>query len=647
MLKLTLSSPVTSFSVVDKLPHTRRPSIASKEKCERRNGKTTLAVVFNAKTKVVGAGACYTNIMVMENWRPWFWGHVEKYYVVKLTQLRLEFGATKVGALDEDLVALQITGTATNKGKLSSSSNCSLKLGSTHTTLTQRVINSKAPILLWDAREGDVGEYEPEMVVVGEVSMSITMAELMLGEEMKNESNSCEVQRTLPIQLKMHGLFLEASLSVSLSLLKLKNFDDDLPLPRTFVSKGTNIGENNGKFDQVEELSSYESDELAVFNSDDSSDESTTTSSSGSSSSIGNQCAGSRVSNESERFMDSDTETLLDTMQRSWSMLPWKRSFKGWTFRRTTSRKQEPLTSHPSHFTKLDELSTQSYFHHTTSGWENKEFWSRDGQAKLKTNVFFASFDQRSKQACGESACTTLAVFIAHWLHSNHNMPTRAQFDSLIKRGSSEWIRLSHNDHYLKLFPDKHFDLETVLKANIGPVVVLPQNSYTGFFSPEKFQCLEGAMSFDDIWDKITRKDDEVDQGPRIYIVSWNDHFFVLKVDVDACYVIDTLGERLYEGCQKAFIMKFDGSSSMHEKRSNKQRGEIVCKGKGCCKEFIKRFLAAIPLRQLEEEESKEVVYNPYFHRQLQIDFHYSLLSSFSSPSSMGEPLQLNYITRH
>jgi len=289
---------------------------------------------------------------------------------------------------------------------------------------------------------------------------------------------------------------------------------------------------------------------------------------------------------------------------------------------------------------KLNELSTEPYFHHTTNGWEYKEFWSRDGKAKLKTNVFFASFDQRSKQACGESACTTLAVFIAHWLHSNRNMPTRTQFDSLIKRGSSEWIRLSHNDHYLKLFPDKHFDLETVLKANIRPVAVLPQNSYTGFFSPEKFQCLEGAMSFDDIWDEITRKDDEVDEEePRIYIVSWNDHFFVLKVDVDACYVIDTLGERLYEGCQKAFIMKFDGSSSMHEKRSKKQRSEIVCRGQECCKEFIKRFLAAIPLRQLEEEEeSKGVAYNPYFHRQLQIDFHYSFLSSFSSP---------NYKTRH
>lgn len=62
--------------------------------------------------------------------------------------------------------------------------------------------------------EGDVGEYKPEMVMVGEVSMSITMAELMEGEEMKNESNCCQVQRTLPIQLKVHGVFMEATLLV-------------------------------------------------------------------------------------------------------------------------------------------------------------------------------------------------------------------------------------------------------------------------------------------------------------------------------------------------------------------------------------------------------------------------------------------------
>ncbi|KAG4931289.1 hypothetical protein GLYMA_17G211300v4 [Glycine max] len=613
--------------------------------------------------------------MVMEYWRPWFWGHTDKYYVVKLSQLRLEFGAT-LGAANDKIIAIQITGTATKKGKVSSSFSSSTrtqKLGSIHTTFPQRFINSKAPTIVWDARdfcgfhlllkhrslsgtchmalhvlhgEGDVGEYKPEMVMGGEVSMSVTMAELMEGEEMKNESNCCQVQRTLPIQLKVHGVFMEATLLVSLSLLKLRNFHDDLP--RAFVDKVTCLGEkNNGKVDdQVEQWSSYESDELSVCDSDDSSDESTTTttsSSSSSSTSTAIHCNGSSVT-RSERFVDSDTETFLDTMQRSWSMLPWNRSFEGWTFKRTSSSKREPLTSHSTH-------SMGPYFDHnkcTASGWENRELWSRDGKTKLKTNVFFASFDQRSKKACGESACTALAVCIAHWLHSNHNMPTRAQFDSLIKKGSSKWRKLSHSDHYLKLFPDKHFDLETILEANIRPLVVIPQNSYTGFFSPEKFKCLEGAMSFDDIWDEITRNDGVVDHEPRIYIVSWNDHFFVLKVEVDACYVIDTLGERLFEGCKKAFMLKFDGSSLMHAKGSKKGRGEIVCKGKECCKEFIKRFLAAIPLRQLEEEEqNKGTVYNPYFHRKLQIDFHYSLLSSLSSVSSIGEPLQPNYIARH
>lgn len=38
--------------------------------------------------------------------------------------------------------------------------------------------------------------------------------------------------------------------------------------------------------------------------------------------------------------------------------------------------------------------------------WELKELVSRDGQAKLKANVFFASFDQRSEKADGHSTCS-------------------------------------------------------------------------------------------------------------------------------------------------------------------------------------------------------------------------------------------------
>lgn len=281
---------------------------------------------------------------------------------------------------------------------------------------------------------------------------------------------------------------------------------------------------------------------------------------------------------------------------------------------------------------------------HSASRWKIKEILSRDGQAKVKTNVFFASFDQRSEQASGESACTVLVALVAHWLLSNKDLPTNSQFDSLITHGSSEWRRLCNSDYYLKRFPDKHFDLETIIEANLRPLIVLPQKSYTGFFSPEKFQCLKGAMSFDEIWDEINSNVD--DYKPRIYIVSWNDHFFVLKVEADAYYIIDSLGERLFEGCQKAFIMKFDDSSVMYgkldkeEEAASKGKSEIFCRGKECCKEFIKRFLAAIPLGQLEkEEEKKGNVPNPYLHRQLQIDFHYtsSSLPSSSSPSSSSD----------
>lgn len=304
---------------------------------------------------------------------------------------------------------------------------------------------------------------------------------------------------------------------------------------------------------------------------------------------------------------------------------------------------------------KSDELSLRSNLQGNSSKWEMKYILSRDGQSKLKTNVFFASFDQRSEKASGESACTVLVALISHWLHSNQGIPTRTQFDNLITQGSSEWRKLCKNDYYSKHFPDKHFDLETVIDANLRPLVVLPQKSYTGFFSPEKFHCLEGAMSFDEIWNEINNinnKNTVVDFEPRIYIVSWNDHFFILKVEVDAYYIIDSLGERLFEGCQRAFVLKFDDSCVMYgkvdknEEKVNKDVGtksssrgeesfEIVCRGKECCKEFIKRFLAAISVRQLEKEEKKWSVSNPYLHRQLQIDFHFSSLLSFSTSSML------------
>lgn len=276
--------------------------------------------------------------------------------------------------------------------------------------------------------------------------------------------------------------------------------------------------------------------------------------------------------------------------------------------------------------------------------WEQKEVISRDGRLKLQAQVFFASIDQRSERAAGESACTALVAVIAHWLLSNQEeMPNKSELYSLIREGSLEWRTLCENEAYLEQFPDKHFDLDTILQATIRPLSVASDKSFIGFFHPEglegeNFDFLHGAMSFDSIWDEISRY--------GVYIVSWNDHFFVLKVEKDAYYIIDTLGERLYEGCDQAYVLKFDKDTAIsrlpeEEKESDDKESpaaeemkgdeddEIVCQGKESCKEYIKSFLAAIPIRELQEDVKRGFVASTPLHHRLQIEFHYT---HFSQP---------------
>ncbi|OIV97736.1 hypothetical protein TanjilG_12493 [Lupinus angustifolius] len=572
-------------------------------------------------------------------WAPTLLAQKNKKHSVKLNELSLELGVSEAKVVSKNnKFAIEINGIGTRKGK-----PC------TQTTSSRRIITTKVPFILWNSNDlydfhllikdgsfdlafhvlyGDCAK----MTVVGKVSMSVVTAELLAGEEMKMVSNSHNLHRSLPIKLKLNGLFIQATLSVSLKLSKVGNSEDD---PQGSFGnlvksekKGGFIGKvkfftnltkkNNGKFHQ---LSPYESDDSPVFDSDDSPNYSTTSSGSSNNSRRIIHNRGSRFNNRSERFMSS--------VHWNWPELSWNRSFRKWIFKTTT---------HSCPFKKPHDHELSPQFQDNNQGpssrWEKKKIVSRDGLARVKTKVFFGSFDQRSEEASGESACTVLVALIAHWLHSNMDMPTRAEFDSLIRQGCSEWRRLCNNDYYLNLFPDKHFDLETIIEAKLRPLIVVPQRSYTGFFSPEKFQCLKGAMSFDEIWDEINNANmDDYIYNPRIYIVSWNDHFFVLNVEADAYYIIDSLGERLFEGCKQAFILKFDESSVMYGKVKKEEEFEIVCSGKECCKEFIKRFLATIPLGQLEKEENKGIVSIPYLHRQLQIDLHYSSSLS-SSPSS-------------
>ncbi|XP_071734816.1 uncharacterized protein [Rutidosis leptorrhynchoides] len=294
--------------------------------------------------------------------------------------------------------------------------------------------------------------------------------------------------------------------------------------------------------------------------------------------------------------------------------------------------------------------------------WEQMDILSRDGHMKLSTQVFFASIDQRNERAAGESACTALVAVIADWFQNNGDlMPIKSQLDSLIREGSLEWRNLCENETYMVRFPDKHFDLETVLEANIRPLTVVPEKSFIGFFHPEEveegtFDFLDSAMSFDTMWDEISRE-----LEPRVYIVSWNDHFFVLKVDSDAYYIIDTLGERLFEGCNQAYILKFDRNTSIwvlpvsdsgldgSTRKSTaeavdpvKIENEIVCGGKESCKEYIKSFLAAIPIRELQDDMKKGLRSSTPLHHRLQIEFHYTQLQK---PATVVSPDPISTVT--
>uniref|UniRef100_A0ACD5X3Q1 Uncharacterized protein n=1 Tax=Avena sativa TaxID=4498 RepID=A0ACD5X3Q1_AVESA len=214
-----------------------------------------------------------------------------------------------------------------------------------------------------------------------------------------------------------------------------------------------------------------------------------------------------------------------------------------------------------------------------------------------------------------------------------------------------------------------------VLHAKIRPLTVAPNKSFVGFFQPESvedasgFDFLDGAMSFDNIWEEISRAAECSSERPTLYVVSWNDHFFVLKVEADAYYIIDTLGERLYEGCDQAYILKFDDKTTIHKAAAEKkeansdsstthhkdssesssteqdsgtdtEESELVLKGKEACKEYIKSFLAAIPIRELQADIKKGLMASTPLHHRLQIEFHYTE----SCPREIALPSQFPMI---
>ena len=163
----------------------------------------------------------------------------------------------------------------------------------------------------------------------------------------------------------------------------------------------------------------------------------------------------------------------------------------------------------------------------------------------------------------------------------------------------------------------------------------------------------------------------------------------MLKVEKEEYYIIDTLGEILFEGCNQGYVLKFDKEtvvyqfpeeqkledekcSSTHqsaptenskylsvdiskspivangnwpkketslnkhtnpydivEKREWKER--FFCKGKELCKEFIKGFWEALPLWELHMDIKKGLMGRTPLHHRLQIEFQFIVHSCSTS----------------
>jgi len=64
----------------------------------------------------------------------------------------------------------------------------------------------------------------------------------------------------------------------------------------------------------------------------------------------------------------------------------------------------------------------------------------------------------------------------------------------------------------------------------------------------EKVPKRDDFASFYSAWENISTRDS------TIYIISWDQYFFILKDESEAYYIIDTIGSRLEEENKQAFI---------------------------------------------------------------------------------------------
>ncbi|KAF3670968.1 putative cytosolic 5'-nucleotidase 3-like [Capsicum annuum] len=251
----------------------------------------------------------------------------------------------------------------------------------------------------------------------------------------------------------------------------------------------------------------------------------------------------------------------------------------------------------------------------TTGCWEQKEIISRDGQMKLQTQVFFDSIDKQSERAAGESACTTLVAVIDDWFHCNPK----------ICPSSPNLILLS-------------VKARCILEAKVRPLSVVSEKSFIGFFHPEGieeeegFHFLHGSMSFDNIWDEISKSAQET---PRhgdscVYIA------YILKFDQDttsmqaSCESQQSDAEPSCDRKEKTDVKEAaDESKIVMSTNSDDSMQEDTVPEKNI-------IYRAIPIRELQVDVKKGLMALTPLHQRLQIEFHYtmSFVPKFEESSS-------------
>ena len=261
-----------------------------------------------------------------------------------------------------------------------------------------------------------------------------------------------------------------------------------------------------------------------------------------------------------------------------------------------------------------------------------------------------------------------------------HRRP-KLVFDAVIDGASREWRKLCEDSDLVAKFPDKHFDLETALglhvpfpvpnaegrmsddtededkaddvgsrelgeeKKSSAKVRVDHGESFVGFLTPP------GVFPGDSpTLDALTAAAPPLPEiitalagtAPATYVVSWLDHFFVLKFATErksagppgsndsagdsdelegemetVVYVMDSLGERLCEGCKRGYLLRFDGASD--------EAGAAAAASR-----FVSEVLPSRLLRQCGVDIASfaagtkgAVEPTPeYLMRRLQIEFH-------------------------